>query len=134
MRALLDLVLMDFYECSRDKLLVESKIKEWMITAAKLMGAEVVANSFHTFKPWGVSGTVTIAESHLAIHTWPEYDFAAVTFETCGHRMDHKRAYKYLVNALGSKRSTMIHQKRGFIEGDAVIAPVKQGGEILCPP
>jgi hypothetical protein len=55
------------------------------------MGAEVVANCFHTFKPWGVSGTVTIAESHLAVHTWPEYNFAAVTFETCGQGMDHKR-------------------------------------------
>jgi S-adenosylmethionine decarboxylase len=27
---------------------------------------------------------VIIAESHLSIHTWPEYDYAAVDIFTCG--------------------------------------------------
>ena len=116
MYSLLDLVLIDLYECDHKSLLDERQIKEGMLTAAKLMGAEVVANSFHTFNPWGVSGTVTIAESHLAVHTWPEYNFAAVTFETCGHGIDHKRAYKYLVEFFHSKKPKITLQKRGFME------------------
>jgi len=116
MYSLLDLVLIDLYECEHQRLLNEDEISEGMLTAARLMGAEVVGHSFHTFKPWGVSGTVTIAESHLAVHTWPEYDFAAVTFETCGQRMDHRKAYKYLVQFFGSKHPKITHQKRGFMD------------------
>jgi len=113
---MLELVLIDLYECDHDRLVDEDQIKEGMLTAAELMGAEVIGYSFHTFKPWGVSGTVTIAESHLAVHTWPEYNFAAVTFETCGHMMDHQKAYGYLVEFFGSKRPKMAIQERGFMD------------------
>jgi S-adenosylmethionine decarboxylase proenzyme len=116
MYALLDLVLIDLYECDPERLLDAEKIRECLIGAANLMGAEVVGQSFHTFKPWGVSGTVTIAESHLAVHTWPEYNFAAVTFETCGQRMDHRKAYRYLIEFFGSKSPKITLQKRGFMD------------------
>ena len=116
MYSLLDLVLIDLYDCDRDSLIDADRIREGMLKAAKVMGAEIVGDSFHTFKPWGVSGTVTIAESHLAVHTWPEYDFAAVTFETCGNSMDHKKAYDYLIAFFRSRRPKITHQKRGFMD------------------
>ena len=118
MYSLLDLFLIDLYECKQGRLVDADRIQEGMLKAARLMGAEVIGHSFHTFKPWGVSGTVTIAESHLAIHTWPEYDFAAVSLETCGHRMDHQRAYSYLANFFGSKRHEMTHHQRGFMDAE----------------
>jgi S-adenosylmethionine decarboxylase proenzyme len=112
----LDLVLIDLYECDRDRLLNADLIEAGMLKAARLMGAEVIGHSFHTFEPWGVSGIVTIAESHLAVHTWPEYGFAAVTFETCGRHMDHRRAYRYLIQLFGAKNPKITHQKRGFTD------------------
>lgn len=115
MYSLLDLVLIDLYECDHNRLLDAEKIREGMFRAAQMMGAEVVGTSFHTFEPWGVSGTVTIAESHLAIHTWPEFNFAAVTFETCGQMMDHRKAYRYLIEFFGSKSPKITLQKRGFM-------------------
>jgi len=114
--SLLDLVLIDLYDCDHDKLLDADRIREGMLKAAEVMGATVVAESFHTFKPWGVSGTVTIAESHLAVHTWPEFNFAAVTFETCGQHMDHRKAYRFLLEFFGSKNPKVTHQKRGFMK------------------
>jgi S-adenosylmethionine decarboxylase len=126
MRSLLDLVLIDLYECVHERLLDAEKIKGAMLDAARLMGAEVVGHSFHTFKPWGVSGTVTIAESHLAVHTWPEYDFAAITFETCGHRMDHKKAYNHLIEFFGPKNPKITRQKRGFVDSEVEELHLKQ--------
>lgn len=116
MYSLLDLVLIDLYDCDREKLLDVRQIRYGMLKAAELMGAEIIGQSFHTFKPWGVSGTVTIAESHLAVHTWPEYNFAAVTFETCGELMDHRKAYRYLVEFFESRNPKITHQKRGFMD------------------
>lgn len=116
MYPLLDLVLIDLYECNHERLIDPDIIKEGMIEAAGLMGAEVIGHSFHRFKPWGVSGTVTIAESHLAVHTWPEYDFAAVTFETCGHHMEHRKASRHLIHFFGAKQPKITYQKRGFMD------------------
>jgi S-adenosylmethionine decarboxylase proenzyme len=124
--ALLDLVLIDLYDCDTEGLKDAAKIREGMLEAAKIMGAEIVGDSFHTFSPWGVSGTVTIAESHLAIHTWPEFNFAAITFETCGSSMDHKKACDYLVNFFKSKRPKITYQKRGFLDVDLNQLPYKQ--------
>ena len=116
MNALMDIVLIDLYDCDHERLLDAGEIRDSMLETAHLMGAEIIGHSFHTFTPWGVSGTVTIAESHLAVHTWPEYNFAAVTFETCGNRMDHPKAYKHLVKFFGAKRPKITHQKRGFMD------------------
>ncbi|WP_035253281.1 adenosylmethionine decarboxylase [Desulfatiglans anilini] len=127
MTSLLDLVLIDLYECDRESLMDTGRIREGMLEAARIMGAEVVGDSFHTFEPWGVSGTVTIAESHLAVHTWPEYDFAAVTFETCGQHMDHKKAYNYLIGFFHARKPRITQQKRGFIESaENTVLPYKQ--------
>ena len=46
--------------------------------------ATIIDVSFHEFNPFGISGVVVIAESHLTIHTWPEYAYAAVDIFTCG--------------------------------------------------
>ena len=127
MASLLELVLIDLYECEHSMLKDQDLIRDGMLEAARLLGAEVIGHSFHTFKPWGVSGTVMIAESHLAVHTWPEYDFAAVTFETCGRHMDHKRAYNYLSDFFGSRRPGITFHRRGFINSSDREIPYKQG-------
>jgi S-adenosylmethionine decarboxylase len=114
--SLLELVLIDLYECDRERLSDADLIRDGMLKAAELMGAEVIGHSFHTFRPWGVSGTVTIAESHLAVHTWPEFNFASVTFETCGNRMDHEKASSYLINFFGAKRPQITRHQRGFMD------------------
>jgi S-adenosylmethionine decarboxylase len=124
--ALLDLVLIDLYECDRQTLMDASRIRDGMLRAAELMGAEVVGESFHTFEPWGVSGTVTIAESHLAVHTWPEYQFAAVTFETCGTHMDHRKALDFLVEFFHAREPQVTFHKRGFIEAPGADLQYKQ--------
>ena len=52
--------------------------------AARAGGAHVVERRMHRFAPHGVSGVLILAESHLAGHTWPESDFAAIDVFTCG--------------------------------------------------
>ena len=42
------------------------------MNAARDSGLNIVGDVFHQFEPLGVTGTVLLAESHLAIHTWPE--------------------------------------------------------------
>jgi len=83
-----------------------------MLQAAEASGATIVTHSFHHFSPYGVSGAVIIAESHLAIHTWPEHEFAAVDFFTCG-AVDMDRGLALLKAAFSAKGESRIELERG---------------------
>ena len=66
-------ILVEFYNCDTDILGNHEKIEKIMCEAAIKSNATIVTSCFHKFNPWGVSGAVIIQESHLTIHTWPEY-------------------------------------------------------------
>lgn len=87
-----------------------------MLGAAVACGATVVDKKFHHFSPFGVSGAVIIAESHLAIHTWPEYGYAAVDLFTCGTSCDPHVAYQYLQEKFCSGSAFYSELKRGLMD------------------
>jgi S-adenosylmethionine decarboxylase len=91
-------------------------LKECLNEAAIQCGATVVGESFYHFSPYGVSGVVNIAESHIAIHTWPEYRYAAVDVFTCGNNVDPEKAVWLLTERLGAKSHSLIELRRGIIE------------------
>src|SRR5471030_2511377 len=64
-------------------------VREILLEAVRRGGGTIVTQIFHTFSPHGVSGVVVIAESHVAIHTWPEHGYAAVDIFSCGAKLDH---------------------------------------------
>ncbi|MCS7096234.1 MAG: adenosylmethionine decarboxylase [Candidatus Bathyarchaeota archaeon] len=59
-------------------------------------GLHVVSSSFHQFKPYGVSAVYLLSESHLSIHTWPEYSYMALDIFTCGNDVPALRAFQML--------------------------------------
>ena len=81
-------ILAEFYKCSSPILDSVKDIKECMELAAIKCGATIVQSVFHKFAPQGVSGVVVIAESHLAIHSWPNYNYASVDVYSCGDLVD----------------------------------------------
>ena len=74
----------EFYGCASEALDQIAVVREHLMAAAREVGATVVNDAFHRFSPMGVSGVVVIAESHLAVHTWPGRGYAAVDIFTCG--------------------------------------------------
>lgn len=56
---------------------------------ARASGLQVVGDAFHQFEPHGVTGTVLLAESHMAIHTWPEKEFVTIDIYVCNHQHDN---------------------------------------------
>jgi len=116
-------ILAEFFDCTPNILNNMQRIEELMTNAAIECGATVVQKCFHMFNPYGVSGVVIIAESHLAIHTWPELGYAAVDLFTCGETCDPKIAYEYLKDSFGAGTATYSELKRGIInpENDKLI-------------
>lgn len=88
-------------------------IRSSMIEAALAAGAHVLGDQFHEFKPSGCSGVVLIAESHLSIHTWPDEQYAAVDFYTCGN-INTFAAVDKLRDRLGADTWSVMHIQRGL--------------------
>ena len=86
-----------------------------MVGAAKYAKANIVDVVFHNFSPNGISGMIVISESHLSIHTWPEYNFASVDIFTCGSAVNPWKAYTYLHKHFKAKNVTAIEMKRGLL-------------------
>jgi len=116
MRALGRHVLAEFYGCSPEILNNTAQIEEIMVNAALEAGAEIREVVFHEFTPQGVSGVVVISESHLAIHTWPEFGYAAVDVFTCGTAVDPWVSCYYLKKRFTAERMAAKEIKRGIFE------------------
>ena len=116
MNALGKHLLLELKECNKEVLNDLGFLRDTLLTAAEESGATVLGNSFHPFKPQGVSGVVVIAESHLFIHTWPEYGYAAADIFTCGNTVQPEMAVQVLLRELGSKNHSMVEMRRGILE------------------
>jgi S-adenosylmethionine decarboxylase len=91
-----------------------SYIRGVMISAANGVGAHILSESFHQFYPQGVTGIVAIAESHLCIHTWPEYGYAAADIFTCGTSIKPQEAAQFIIDQLESQDPSIVELKRGI--------------------
>jgi S-adenosylmethionine decarboxylase proenzyme len=114
-------VVLDLYECETGHLDDLEWVKRTLKNAARAAGATIVQSVFHKFAPWGISGVVVIAESHLAIHIWPENRYAAIDLFTCGENVQVDAASAFLTRKFRSKRAV---QQR-FTRGDRAVTDCK---------
>lgn len=88
-----------------------------MLAAAEAAGATVLYGHFHHFGgAQGVTGVLLLRESHISIHTWPEYAYAAVDVFMCGEA-EPRRAVDCLVGLLGPGQSRLKEVVRGPVAG-----------------
>lgn len=106
-------LLAEFYKCSSEKLNDTDIISAVMTSAVEISNATIIKPFFHKFSPQGVSGIIVIAESHLAIHTWPEYRYAAVDLFSCGD-FDFTGALRYIRDNLNAGHCSIVSIKRGI--------------------
>jgi S-adenosylmethionine decarboxylase proenzyme len=106
-------VLLELRDCNAGKLDDLPYLRDTMMNAAEETGATIIGEIFHQFAPQGVTGVVAIAESHLCIHTWPEFGYAAVDIFTCGAAFDPTEAAHLIVAALESKDPEITEVIRG---------------------
>ncbi len=116
---------MELRDCNPAILNSLENVRDALVSAAKEAKATIIDISFHEFNPFGVSGMVVIAESHLSIHTWPEYNYAAVDIFTCGDIIKPEVAAAALIERFESKSPSMVEMKRGILSHENVKLPHK---------
>jgi len=95
-------------EILNDRENLERILKEAALDA----GGRVLGSFFHEFNPQGVTGIVAIAESHLSIHTWPEFRYAAIDIFTC-RGIDPYKAAERIIRELKPEKYFTITLSRG---------------------
>lgn len=127
MEALGKQILVEYYDCNQSKINDVSYIENSLIQATKASKATIISHNFHKFSPYGISGVVVIAESHVAIHTWPEYNYAAVDIFTCGDTIDPWIIQEQLKEYFESGNVSSMEMKRGLFK-------VPKGQKLLFKP
>ena len=90
--------------------LVEQALKD----AVQACGATLLELRLHTFSPTGgISGVAIVSESHISIHTWPEWGYAALDVFLCG-TCDPHDAIPVFKKAFQPGRIQMMESIRGI--------------------
>src|SRR5690348_1024421 len=89
--------------CAPDFLLDVAGLESFCVDACRRHGLTVVGRCFHQFldesgQPAGVTGTVVLAESHLAVHTWPEISAVTLDLYVCNFSADNSGRAHALFN------------------------------------
>jgi len=89
------------------------KIKQILEECVKACGATLLKIDLHKFNPQGgISGVAIIAESHISIHSWPEYKYAAIDIFVCGE-VDPYKSIPVLKKGFKPKKIQIMEIKRG---------------------
>ncbi len=87
---------------------------------AERVGATVIGEVKYDFYPQGASAVLLLAESHYAIHTFPEEQKAAACFHTCG-KIDSYEAITVVADFL--KAEEIIIKKVNYEELEFKLLP-----------
>ncbi len=105
--------ILELYNCPTHLLNNPVFMKQALEKAAKVAKSTLLSEVTHHFEPYGVTGLALLAESHISIHTWPEYGYIAVDIFTCGEYAEPEKACRYLVQAFQASNHTLLTLPRG---------------------
>lgn len=92
------------------------KIKKILTEAVKKAKCTPLKTVIYKFSPQGITGVVLLAESHIALHVWPEFDYLAIDIFTCGNKAMPHKALEYFEKVFQPKKIEVKEIERGKIK------------------
>ena len=113
----------ELHDCHCEPRLLSSveALRELCLAVCAVPGLTPVGQVFHQFgsaaEPAGATGAVILAESHLAVHTWPELSAVTLDLYVCNFSQDNSTAARaacdQLIAAFLPKRVERRELERG---------------------
>ena len=115
MKSLGQQLIVELYGCDRTLLDDPSRLERILTEAISRSGGTIIRPCFHQFSPHGVTGVVVIAESHVSIHTWPEFGYCALDVFTCGTQVKTDQIFEFVRSELQAQETSVMEVKRGTL-------------------
>jgi len=96
-------IIAELYGVSKDLISKEEKVRQIMEEVVKEAELTKVGSVYKQFNPHGVTGVILIAESHISIHTWPEYELVNLDVFTCGDAKKAEKAFELFLQKFKPK-------------------------------
>ena len=119
----------DLYQCKGDEryMLDADAIAELCRAQTHAAGLTLVDDTWVKFPPYegqpgGVTGTVLLAESHLAIHTWPETGSVTVDVYVCNFSDDNSGKARALMEGVIAAFAPLRVLRQHLMRGDISMA------------
>ena len=96
----------------------KEEMEKLLVEASKEANNTPLKVAVHKFWPQGIMGVVLLAESHIALHYWPEYNYLAVDIFTCGDHSQPEKALEYLEKEIKPKKVEVKEIKRGILSDE----------------
>ncbi len=106
-------LLVDMYGCDANLDDVEF-LRTTLKKAAAEMGSTIVRTTSHKFSPTGTTVIIILAETHISIHTWPEYNYAALDIFICNENIDPEIGWKAVRDTLSPTSFKVRHMTRNI--------------------
>jgi S-adenosylmethionine decarboxylase len=95
-------VTVELYECDPVKLTSGDELVRLLERAAEASGAQGIQSSLQSSDSQSISGVVSFGESHIAVHAWPEHEYAAVDLFSGDPGLSMDAAVETLTSGLGA--------------------------------
>ena len=116
-------LVLDAWRISSDLLNDPDYLRKSLKQAVESCGATLINLCVHQFSPYGVTATATLAESHMAVHTWPEHGYLGADLFFCGGGQP-EQALETLVDLYHPKEVKIRRLNRG-------VDPAAEADDIL---
>jgi len=105
--------ILDLKDCNPNVLDDLEFLKATLSSIMRQTDEALLGESFYHFTPQGVSGLVLANGAHVCIHTWPEFNYAAMDIFTHDNSFDLETAAKQIIERLGSRNPSITELERG---------------------
>jgi S-adenosylmethionine decarboxylase len=97
-------------------------LRQHCVQAVAAVGLTAVGELFHRFPaPGGVTGVVLLAESHLAVHTWPELGAVTIDVYVCNLQDDNSARAESLMAQLSAAFGAVSAQQQRLLRGAELV-------------
>lgn len=116
--------ILDVYGCDYHEIDSATGLEKLMKDAANAAHMEILHVYMHKFQPHGVTGVVVLSTSHISVHTWPEYGYAAFDVFSCSNDAQTRLAVNHIIQNLQHSRKRISDVDRGYAELKTIQIPV----------
>ena len=126
-------IMIELWGCSQ-KINDPDSVRESIVSAVATIEATILNLHVHAFRPHGVTGFAVLAESHFAVHSWPEQGYLAADVFTCRMATNFDDAIDVLRRIFQPDRIEVQEVQRGVHPDSGIIPEIRRRSWSLVSP